>query len=110
MGLRRPTWYVGIPGGAPSNHLFVIGVRGGTFVGGSNEFATCPEAVVIGRTDVRHRTAMFLACGGESELNSGHVVIRWRVRGLLYEVSLHNASTVNQRIAETIADSVVRVG
>jgi len=87
----------------------VIGVRGGTFVGGSNEFATCPEAVVIGRTEVRHRPAMLLACGGGSELNSGHVVIRWRVRGLLYEVSLHNASTVNQRIAETIADSVVRV-
>ncbi len=102
-----PPGYVGIPGGAPSNHLFIIAARGGMVFGGMNEFAMCPGAVNFGKTRVLGMPATLLACvAGGSGLNSGHIVVRWRTGGVTYEVSLHNPSKVNQRLAVTIARSV----
>ncbi len=87
--------------------MFVIAARGGMVFGGMNEFAMCPGAVDFGKTRVLGRPASLLACvAGGSGLNSGHIVVRWRGGGVTYEVSLHNPSKVNQRLAVTVARSV----
>jgi hypothetical protein len=99
-----PPGYEGIPSGS-SNHLFVFALRGPV---GPNDFGGCPGGRVIGRTNVSGQRAVVMTCvpGGDS-MNSGHVLVRWRIHGVTYEVSLHHPSAVNRRVAEAVAKSTV---
>jgi hypothetical protein len=102
-----PRGYKGIPTGS-SNHLFVFALSGRV---SQQDFGGCPAQKLLARTTVRGHAAELLACAAGSEnMNAGHVVIRWRERGVVYEVSLHNPTNVNRRIAEAVASSVRLVG
>ena len=101
-----PSGYKGIPSGS-SNHMFFMAARGELSPTGRNSFAGCPSQRELGRTPVRGHQGVVYACASGSDfMNSGHVLVRWREGGVVYEVSLHSPTAVNRTIAEKVAASI----
>jgi hypothetical protein len=58
---------------------------------------------LAGRVDILGERAHWLACPPGSELNSGHLLLEWRLHDLVYAVSVHGVSRLNRRLAVVLA-------
>jgi hypothetical protein len=58
---------------------------------------------LTGWVKVLGHMAHWLVCSPGSELNSGHVLLEWRVHDIVYAVSVHGVSRLNRRLAVVMA-------
>ena len=59
-----------------------------------------------GRVEILGAAAHWLVCPPGSELNSGHVLLEWRLHDVVYAVSVHGVSPLNRRLALVLARHV----
>lgn len=98
--------FVGPPGyagsGEGAGHLWFLAFRATR-----SKLGECERPRRLrGRVVVVGTRARWLACPPGSELNSGHVLLEWRLRGVVYAVSVHRVSPLNRRLAVVLARHV----
>ena len=103
-----PPTYVGTGPGA--NHLFVVGVRDDSkLVAFRSGCAGEPETTRPGPL-VFGAQASWVDCPPEgSGMHSGHRLLRWAADHVIYVVSLHGQTAVNERLELYIATHLVMV-
>jgi hypothetical protein len=103
-----PSSYMGTGPGA--NHLFIIGVRADSkLVAFRAGCAGEPEAIRPGPI-IFGAQASWVDCGPEGAgMHSGHRMLRWAADGVLYVVSLHGQTAINERLEQVIANGLVMV-
>lgn len=99
-----PPGYVGAAPG--QGHLWVIAY---TRRSGSWPRDTLTGGTSTGRTTARGRPAVWISFPPGSDLNSGHIALRWRADGTTYAVSLHGHTSLNRRLVLAIARDLVPV-
>jgi hypothetical protein len=95
-----PPGYVGA--GGRGGHLWFFGAVPSK----ASEVDCCGARRTEASFAVRGHRASWLEFPSGSELNSGHVVLQWRERGVVYSVSLHGHSELNRRLDEILANRV----
>jgi len=70
----------------------------------------CPGTRSAGRVSFAGHGAMWFACpNGGSELDSGHMLLQWVIRGIAYGVSAHGHSVTNRRLVLYVAEHLEAV-
>ena len=97
-GFAGPPGYRGVQG-QNSGHLWILADR----LPDALDLQSCYGAVPSGTVPVRGRRGRWIECPDGSGLNSGHVVLVWRERGVSYAVSLHGRTKTNRLLDLAIA-------
>jgi hypothetical protein len=92
-----PPGYVGNEGRA--GHLWFLAAVASK----ASEIECCGSKRTAASSTVRGHPAAWLEYPRGSELNSGHVVLEWRERGIVYAVSLHGRSELNRQLDALLA-------
>jgi hypothetical protein len=95
-----PPGYVGAGEGA--GHLWLLGFR----IASRGRYECSTPHRLPGQAEIYGKPAHWLACPPGSELNSGHVLLEWRLRNFIYAVSIHGVTSLNRRLAVVIARHV----
>jgi hypothetical protein len=98
-----PPGYVGAPAdmGPDVGHLNIWAVPQRKF--GPQGFDYCFPSTVIRHTQIHGNPAQVLRCASGSGLDSGHLTLQWHSTGVVYGVSLHGYSKVNEQLDIAIA-------
>jgi hypothetical protein len=95
-----PRGYVGV--GGRGGHLLFLAAAAGK----ASEIECCGGVRTKASFAVLGQRASWLEYPSGSELNSGHVALEWRKRGVVYLVSLHGHSELNRRLDKVLAKRV----
>jgi hypothetical protein len=104
-----PPGYVGVPSseaGQPgSGHLNVWAIPIALNSGPNGGLVGCAGSK-IGRARAFGHPAVWMVCPTGSEIDSGHVVLGWRSRGIAFGVSLHGDTALNRRLVLAVVTYV----
>jgi hypothetical protein len=99
-----PPGYVGIPWERGDNHLFVLEARAGRER--TVPFLGCEGPQTSEPLSVRGHPGEWIHCLDGETMNSGHVMLVWKERGIRYVVSLHSDTFTNRVIAAAVANGL----
>jgi hypothetical protein len=97
-GFLVPPDYLGVEK-QPQGHLVIVAAPSPT-----DGQLGCFGQQRMATVKVNNHQAVLLRCPMGSELNSGHVLVRWSQQGVVMVVSLHGWSTLNQQLVLVLAE------
>ena len=90
--------YEGLPGPKPGGHMTLWAVRGQPQGKGCNGFGR-----IEGRSPVQGVFGTWFACSVGPSIDSSHLVLQWRTRGVTQGVGFHGLTRVNLQLARNVA-------
>ena len=93
--------YVGVGPGEGHLNIWEAGPHG--FSGGFG----CPEGRFVGKIMVRSIQGRWKVCPEGSELDSGHLILEWKMQHVTVAVSLHRPSVASRSMALFIASRMI---